>query len=144
LNWILVIFLVSLDLITKALVPFHHDLFSVCGVTLSFDRVVNTGIAWGFMSGHPGLLFILRGLIIVGLVGYILRKRSSWPLYLILAGAIGNVIDYCLYGHVIDFIHFNFWGNTYGIFNIADSYITIGCLSLFVFSKYAKTITTTS
>jgi signal peptidase II len=40
------------------------------------------------------------------------------------------VLDYLLYGHVIDFFHFVFWGYSFPIFNCADSYITLGVLGL--------------
>ena len=57
---------------------------------------------------------------------------------LILGGAIGNLIDRICFGHVIDFIHCTFWGYEFPIFNIADSCITIGVLSLLLFSSRVK------
>ena len=56
-------------------------------------------------------------------------------LWLIAVGAIGNALDYCLYGHVIDFIHFTFWGRTFPIFNLADTYITLGAIWLILTPK---------
>lgn len=146
--WPLLLFLLGLDIVTKILAidlipplsfgayPFGGiGLFSLGGITCSLNYIVNTGMAWGLFAGHAGLLFGVRTLIILGLV-YFIPKR--FPIWLVLTGAIGNAIDYCAYGHVIDFIHFTFWGYSFPIFNIADSCITIGVLSLLLFPGKAK------
>ena len=53
-------------------------------------------------------------------------------LTLILAGAFGNFIDRALFGYVVDFIHIttSFWEYQFAIFNIADSFISIGVVLL--------------
>ncbi len=102
-------------------------LFSLGGITCSFNYIVNSGAAWGIFAGHAGLLFFFRSLIILGLFFWAPKRFPTW---LVLTGAIGNAIDYCLYGHVIDFIHFTFWGSSFPIFNVADSCISIGLLCL--------------
>ena len=139
--WPLLLFLLGLDALTKALAlhfipplgvgayPFGGiGIFSLGGITFSLNYITNTGAAWGLFEGHSGLLFALRTLIIAALVFFVPKR---FPVWLILTGAIGNVVDYCLYGHVIDFLHFTFWGYSFPLFNIADSCITIGVLSLF-------------
>ncbi|MBX7066303.1 MAG: signal peptidase II [Parachlamydiales bacterium] len=110
-------------------------IFSLGGITCSLNYVVNSGAAWGFFGGHAGLLFALRMGIIFALIFFVSKR---FPLWLVVTGAIGNVIDYCLYGHVIDFIHFTFWGYSFPIFNVADSCITIGILSLLLLPKQKK------
>jgi lipoprotein signal peptidase len=114
-------------------------IFELCSVTFSLNLVTNTGAAWGMFQGRPGLLFVLRMAIILGLILYTLRNNRtfarSWPLWLIISGAIGNGIDYLAYGHVIDFFHFTFWGHSFAIFNLADSYISIGVLAMLLFPK---------
>jgi signal peptidase II len=107
-------------------------IFEWGGISFSLNFVVNTGAAWGLFAGHAGLLFAIRLAIIVGVIGWV---KKSWPIWLILAGALGNGLDYCQYGHVIDFFHFNFWGYSFPIFNVADACISIGALSLFLFPK---------
>jgi signal peptidase II len=134
------LFLLGVDVVTKILAihfipplefgayPFGGiGIFSIGGVTFSLNYIVNTGAAWGIFAGHSGFLFLLRVLIILGIF-FFAPKR--WQVWLILVGAIGNAIDYCLYGHVVDFLHFTFWGYSFPVFNIADSCITIGALSL--------------
>jgi len=54
----------------------------------------------------------------------------TWSLALILGGAVGNLIDRVIYGHVIDFIEFH-WNTAYfPSFNIADAAITVGTILL--------------
>jgi len=109
------------------------------GISFSLNYVVNSGAAWGMFPGHSGLLFLLRFAVIVGLVIYLVWGKKSavpkFPLWLVVTGAVGNAIDYSLYGHVIDFFHFVFWGYSFPVFNLADSYITLGVFSLLFFSR---------
>lgn len=105
------------------------------GISFSLNRVVNTGAVCGFFSGHSALLFGLRVLVIAFLLYYLTTSRKqerNFALWLVVTGAIGNAIDYCLYGYVIDFFHFHFWGYSFPIFNCADSYISIGVGLLFL------------
>lgn len=148
-KWVpLLLFLLGLDLTTKLMaIEFIHQMafgsypfggipvFSLGGITCSLNYIVNTGAAWGLFAGHSGLLFALRSAIIAGLLFFIPKR---FPVWLVLTGAIGNAVDYCLYGHVIDFIHFTFWGYSFPIFNVADSCITIGVLSLLLLPQKAK------
>ena len=109
------------------------------GISFSLNYVVNSGAAWGLFPGHSGLLFLLRSLVIIGLVIYLVLTRKNsvpkFPLWLVVTGAVGNAIDYALYHHVIDFFHFVFWGYSFPIFNLADSYITLGVFGLLFLSR---------
>jgi signal peptidase II len=144
--------LLGLDIVTKVLamhwVPYLSygsypfggiGIFSFGGITFSLNYVVNTGAAWGMFAGHSGLLFALRTAIILALLFFVPKRI---PIWLVVTGAVGNAIDYCLYGHVIDFLHFTFWGYSFPIFNIADSCITIGILSLIFMPKKSKRLQT--
>jgi len=144
--WPLLLALLLLDGVAKTLAihfvpplqfgmyPFGGiGIFSLGGITFSLNYIVNTGMAWGLFAGYGGLLFAIRSLIILA-VFFFVPKR--FPICLVLTGAIGNAVDYCLYGHVIDFFHFTFWGYSFPIFNIADACITIGVLSLCIQKKY--------
>ena len=110
-------------------------IFNLGGVlTCSLNTVVNTGAACGLFSGYPGILFGLRFFIITAIVVYLLffarNTKMAKPLWVIVTGAIGNAIDYGLYGHVVDFCHFTFWERSFPVFNLADSYITLGVVYL--------------
>lgn len=110
-------------------------LFETPFVSLSINQVVNSGAVWGAFQGYAGWLFFLRVAIILAMIYSLLfsklEKGIKLPVCLILTGAIGNGIDYLLYGHVIDFVHFCFNGWSFPVFNFADSYISIGVLFLF-------------
>lgn len=112
------------------------------GISFSLNYVVNTGAVCGIFPDHPGLLFGCRVAIILGLIGYLVvfnkKRQGTFPLWLIVTGATGNAIDFGLYGHVIDFFHFNFWGYSFPVFNIADSYITLSVLYLFFLGRSAE------
>ena len=64
------------------------------------------------------------------------------PLALVIGGAIGNVIDRFLHGHVVDFIQWYWRDHYWPAFNIADSAITVGAvmlaLDMFKSDKSAK------
>ena len=134
-----------LDLVTKQLVihylPSPHELFigkgqdivifqHFLGISCSITHAVNTGAAWGYFGDFPHLLLVLRIFLISCLACYLIfwpvPGKFRLPLILILSGAIGNVLDFFLYGHVIDMLHFVFWGYDYPVFNVADSLIFIG------------------
>jgi signal peptidase II len=100
------------------------------GIEFSIIHATNRGAAWGVLAEWQDYLLYLRLALIAGMLIYVffINKRTSWeiPLTLIIAGAMGNVIDYFLYGHVIDMLHFVLWGYEYPTFNLADSSIFIG------------------
>jgi len=121
-------------------------LFDWSGISFSLNTIYNTGAAWGIFQGYSGLLFVLRAVIIGGLMVYLLSLHRSTenkykfsmntlPLWLVTIGAIGNSIDYLAYGHVVDFLHFCFWGHSFPIFNLADCYITIGVFALLLIPR---------
>lgn len=108
------------------------------GIEFSINHMTNTGAAWGVLGNYQLALIILRIGLIAGLLIYLFyfNHHSSWqlPLILIIAGALGNVIDFFVYGHVVDMLHFVLWGYDFPVFNLADSAISIGIASLFILS----------
>ncbi len=121
-------------------VPIFSDFL---GISFSLNTAFNTGAAWGLFSDYPGILFFIRISLIlgVGLFIYFFQRSlfKTIPFWAVLAGAVGNALDYLLYGHVIDFFHFIFWGYSFPIFNIADSCISLGVLGLlFLERRYKK------
>ena len=100
------------------------------GIEFSISHVENRGAAWGVFSDHQILLIYVRLALIVGLICYAAwsaKARQWWvPLGLIIAGASSNVLDYFLYGHVVDMLHAVLWGYDFPVFNIADSSVFLG------------------
>ena len=114
-----------------------------CGIDFSIVHQINTGAAWGMFSNFQDYLLFFRivmiGVILSYLVFFNKTPLRRLPLLLILSGAIGNVSDYFIYGHVVDMFYFNFWGYSYPVFNIADSVIFSGVAMLF-FQSYSKKV----
>jgi signal peptidase II len=108
------------------------------GIEFSINHMTNTGAAWGVLGNYQLPLIILRIGLIVGLCIYLFyfNRHSFWqlPLILIIAGALGNVFDFFIYGHVVDMLHFVLWGYDFPVFNLADSAIFLGIVSLLFLS----------
>lgn len=100
------------------------------GISFSLNYIENTGAAWGLFSGYAIYLFFLRLFVALGLIFYLFffnkDKRSQLPLWLVVTGAFGNILDYLFYGHVVDMFKFVFGSYHYPLFNLADSMIAIG------------------
>jgi len=112
-------------------------------VTPFFNLVLahNTGAAFSFLAGEPGWqrwFFAAIALIASTVISVLLvrhakdaaQRRFCAGLALILGGAVGNLIDRVLYGHVVDFLDFYISGWHWPAFNVADSAISIGAALL--------------
>lgn len=113
------------------------------GIQFAIIHNINQGAAWGVFSQWQDYLVGLRIVLIIGLIVYFFtNKHRHWeiPLACLMAGAIGNVVDYFVYGHVIDMLHFTFWGYIYPTFNIADASIFMSIVTLFFLSWKEKHI----
>jgi signal peptidase II len=112
------------------------------GIQFSLVHVINKGAAWGVFSSLQEYLLYARVAIIGGLLTYLLFVKAGayrkFCLTLIATGALGNVVDYFVYGHVVDMFYFIFWGFSYPVFNIADSAIFIGIMLLLAEKLIAK------
>lgn len=108
---------------------------NIGGVDFSISLATNTGAAWGIFSNYQLLLLCVRILVILGIILYLVLNFRTFlkalAFVLIISGAIGNVVDFFVYGFVIDFFKFNLWGYLFPVFNVADSCITIGVFLLF-------------
>ena len=106
---------------------------------LQWALVFNRGAAFGFLNEaggiqhyfFSGLAIVVSMVILVWLWRIFMENRIlAWGLVLVLAGAVGNLIDRIRYQYVIDFInvHYNDW--YFPAFNIADMSITLGAFLL--------------
>ncbi|MFZ6657065.1 signal peptidase II [Undibacterium sp. TJN19] len=118
------------------------SLTSFFNLTLLFNK----GAAFSFLAAESGwqrYLFTAIGLVAAAFITYLLLRHSSqkmfcWALSLILGGALGNVIDRLMYGHVIDFLDFHYQEiYHFPAFNIADSAICIGA-ALFILDELRR------
>ncbi len=77
----------------------------------------------------PIVIIVLTAAIIGFLIHYMAYRSKSFekvPLLLIIGGAIGNLIDRCRFGAVIDFLDFHAFGWHWPAFNFADICIVVG------------------
>ena len=134
---ILILILVFIDQISKYWILSFLELGESFNLLpfLDLTLIFNSGIAFGLLDnlGNLGswLLYLLVSGIIIYFTYLTLKAESkieSLIMLLILSGGLGNVIDRTIYGYVVDFIHFNFNGYSFYVFNFADSLITIGAI----------------
>lgn len=99
---------------------------------LALYRTYNTGIAFSMFSnvGDTGLI-ALTGIVIAFVTYLAIRTTpaqiiSRFGFALIVGGALGNLIDRTVYGHVIDYILFHTPVWSFAIFNLADVFISLG------------------
>ena len=113
---------------------------------LNLTLVHNPGAAFSFLSDAGGWQRWLFGVIGVAVSVFIViwiarLAPSQWllslSLSLVLGGALGNLWDRVLLGHVVDFIDFHYLDQHWPAFNIADSAITLGALLLIVESLFS-------
>jgi len=129
-----------LDQWTKWLIVDRFDEFerTVLLPVLEIMRLHNTGAAFSFLSDAAGWQrWVFIGLGVAVSTGILIWLRHLPPkgqgllaagLSLVLGGALGNVIDRVLHGHVIDFIRVHYGEHYFPAFNVADSAITIGAV----------------
>ncbi len=141
--YVLALAVIVLDHLTKWMATHMLDyaqpvvLLPVLDLTLLHNR----GAAFSFLSDAGGWQRWFFAAIALGVSGWIawwlrtLPAGKAWlatALSLILGGAIGNLIDRVLLGHVVDFISVH-WGRHYfPAFNVADSAITVGAVMMVI------------
>ncbi|MEO8080978.1 MAG: signal peptidase II, partial [Caldimonas sp.] len=128
--------IVLLDQLTKTIIVGRFALNEGLTVTpfLNIVRAHNTGAAFSFLAGASGWqrwFFIGLGAVAAVFIVWMLARHGGqrvfgWALSLILGGAVGNVIDRILHGHVVDFVQVHWHSAYFPSFNVADSAITIG------------------
>lgn len=131
-----VILLVAFDQYTKYLAVINlkdkAPYILIDGV-LQFNYLENTGAAWGILSGKKILFVIVTSIILVFLIYLFVKMpqdKKFNPLkvltVILIAGAIGNLIDRISLNYVVDFIYFNLIN--FPIFNVADCYVTVSVI----------------
>ncbi|MFQ5680729.1 MAG: signal peptidase II [Candidatus Omnitrophota bacterium] len=129
--WLILFAVLSLDQLSKFIVLERLSYLKSIPVILNvfhLTLVKNYGIAFGLFPGF-GPVFIAVAIIFVLLVfrqlwshKEMLRGREVLGLYLVLGGALGNLVDRLRFGYVVDFLDFRVWP----VFNVADTCISVG------------------
>ncbi len=145
--------IVSLDQLTKWLVKAHVPFLSRINVFSWFDitHLRNPGIAFGMLSDMSESVrfyfYVAVFVLVLVVIFFFLRRLEQeqkifrYALAFVLGGAIGNSIDRFAYGYVTDFIAV-YWPGNPGLlwppFNVADSAITVGAISLLIFGALGR------
>jgi signal peptidase II len=131
--------LVLFDILSKYIVFNHIDLYQFINITDFFDitHIHNFGVSFGLFAGTiPALVLVFAGLFVTAFVIYLYINSSDllerWGLFIIICGAIGNIVDRSINGYVIDFIYLHINQYYWPAFNFADIYISIGIIMIIV------------
>ena len=138
--------IVAVEQLTKYLVvaniPLHGDVPFLPGI-LQLTYAQNTGGAWSMFEGKlwlfVGVFVVLTAMILFEYfkkpMGF--SKFERWCIAAIYGGGLGNMVDRLRLGFVVDMLETEFID--FPIFNVADCFITCGCIalmvSLFFFNK---------
>ena len=140
--------IIGLDQWTKAWVLSSLPEYTAVPVIEGFwnwYRTYNTGAAFSFLADAGGwqtTFFTVLALAICALLGAWLRRtpRGDWrqalPYSLVIGGALGNVIDRLVHGHVVDFIQWHWRDHYWPAFNLADSAIVAGAIGIALFGMF--------
>lgn len=147
-NWLgIASIIVLLDQVSKIAISKLLAVDGFIRVTSFFNLVLayNKGAAFSFLASESGWQrYFFTGISVAAslFLIYLLKKHPTqklfcWAVALILGGAVGNLIDRVMYGHVIDFLDFHIGTWHWPAFNVADSTICIGVL-LFVLDELRR------
>jgi signal peptidase II len=105
----------------------------------NFTLAHNYGAAFSFLDDaggwqrwfFTGIAVVASGVLAVWIARVAAKKvHEAFALAFILGGALGNLYDRILLGHVVDFIQVHYHDNYFPAFNLADSAITLGAIIL--------------
>lgn len=144
LRWLwLTVVVLAIDLFTKTWADTQLEYGVPNPITAWFDLTLlyNKGAAFSFLaqaSGWQRWFFIGIACVISTILVVWLKRtnRRQWwlglGLALILGGALGNLHDRILLGHVVDFISVHYMDYYFPAFNLADSAITLGAAIMII------------
>lgn len=138
-------FVLAIDAITKLWALQNLTQYNPIPVVGDVFRLIlgfNTGVAFGMFANGGIWPLLVTGVIIVILLFWFVRglytghfpPQASWPIGLILGGAIGNFSDRLIDGRVVDFLDVGLGDMRWPTFNMADSFILIGVTWLMLIS----------
>ena len=137
--YLLCLVLVILDQLTKQIVVslFNLGESMVINSYLSWTYIQNTGAAFSILSGGGAIqkAFLLGVSLFVSAMVMVwihktpaIRRQRLFGQFLLLSGALGNLLDRAQYGYVVDFIDVHYQNYYWPVFNVADSLIFIGVI----------------
>jgi signal peptidase II len=138
-HFLIALLVVLLDRFSKLAIERNlslHDSISLIPGFFRLTHIENRGAAFGLFADSPSE-WKIAGLVLFSLVALVIVATLLWKnshsmtttgvgLSLILGGAIGNLWDRLVSGHVVDFLLFYIGQYQWPAFNVADSAIVIG------------------
>jgi len=116
------------DQVTKQLVFSDKTLIDFGWFAINFTT--NTGAGFGILKGN-NVMLIFIAVAAIGAILFFYDKipaKGKFPIWIISAGIVGNLIDRVFRGFVVDMLDLKWWP----VFNIADSALVIGVIWLIV------------
>ncbi len=140
--FLVVSLVVGLDQLTKYLASTFVNPYEPIALLpfLNLANVKNVGAAFGLFSSLGNVFFIVITLVAIAIIMFLITKEKDGVvgLTLILSGAVGNLIDRLVFGHVRDFIDLHACSYHWPAFNVADSALTVGIAVLIAGSLFKK------
>ncbi len=149
LPWLMLsVVVIALDQLTKWWVLTSLPEYTAIPVIEGFwnwYRTYNTGAAFSFLADAGGWqkwFFTILAIVISGVLAVWLAKtprrdwRTALPFALVIGGALGNVIDRQIHGHVVDFIQWHWRDHYWPAFNLADAAIVGGAIGIALFGFF--------
>ena len=135
---VIVLLLIGLDQWVKAYVVQQIPLGEVRSWIpnlVSLTYLQNRGAAFSMLQDQQWFFAVITLVVMVGAIWYLHKhmEDSLWLVFgliLIIAGGLGNFIDRMSQGFVVDMFHLDFIN--FAIFNVADSYLTVGVIVLLI------------
>lgn len=135
-----IVVIVSADQFSKYLIV--RNILENISITLvdnffNITYVKNYGAGFSILQNQTVFLCIVSIAAIAAITYLLLKSKNNETLnrisyLLIIGGTIGNLIDRIRFGYVIDFLDFMIFGYDFPVFNVADSFITIGCFLIII------------
>ncbi len=139
--FIITFILLILDLVSKFIITkvfMVNESLVLIKNFFALTYVHNYGGAFSILNGKVSFISIVSLIVVILLIYYLIKekKHNNYEVLsysLVLAGALGNLLNRLIYGYVIDFLDFNILGYNYPIFNLADIFIVIGIFLLIIY-----------
>lgn len=136
--------LVIIDQLTKYLTVQNIALYDQVDFIpgfMSWTYIQNTGAAWSILEGKMWFFYLVTVIVSTVILYFLYTEGKKDRIFgtilaIILGGTLGNFIDRLLYQYVIDMIKVEFI--SFPVFNVADSFLTVGVILLFVYSLYLE------
>ncbi len=139
LYFILIAALVALDQLVKFLVRANIPLYGSTPFiphVLDLTYVQNTGAAFSMLRDHTWVLTIVSAVVAAFIAVILVKKLIRHPfgvttLSVVLAGAVGNLIDRVCFGFVTDMFQTTFMN--FAVFNVADVCVVLGGIAFCIY-----------